>query len=113
MVAWTRGRTTRAMLVALAGLGAYGNFEAAAQIFPRSKPAQPKAAAPTAKDQAPPAPFGQADIPQVTRTRVMVNPSDPIAVVNGEAITRQQLSDECVARKGEEILETLIARKLI
>jgi foldase protein PrsA len=42
-----------------------------------------------------------------------VNPTDPIAVVNGEIITRQQLSDECVARKGQEILETLIARKLI
>ena len=42
-----------------------------------------------------------------------VNPSDPIAEVNGEPITRQQLSDECIARKGEEILETLVARKLI
>lgn len=45
--------------------------------------------------------------------RVPVNPGDPVAVVNGEAITRQQLADECVARKGEEILETLIARRLI
>lgn len=45
--------------------------------------------------------------------RIPVNPSDPVAVVNGEVITRQQLSDECVARKGEEILETLIARRLI
>ena len=45
--------------------------------------------------------------------RIPVNPTDPVAVVNGEVITRQQLSDECVARKGEEILETLIARRLI
>jgi foldase protein PrsA len=42
-----------------------------------------------------------------------VNPSDPIAVVNGEVVTRAQLADECVARKGQEILETLIARRLI
>jgi foldase protein PrsA len=46
-------------------------------------------------------------------TRHLVNPNDPIAVVNGEPITRQQLADEAVARKGEEILEGLIGRKLI
>ena len=46
-------------------------------------------------------------------TAIPVNPTDAIATVNGEVITRQQLADECVARKGEEILETLIARTLI
>jgi foldase protein PrsA len=45
--------------------------------------------------------------------RVPTNTTDPIALVNGEIITRQQLADECVARKGAEILETLIARRLI
>jgi foldase protein PrsA len=43
----------------------------------------------------------------------LVNPSEPIAIINGEPITRQQLADECVAQKGAEILETLIARRLI
>jgi foldase protein PrsA len=43
----------------------------------------------------------------------LVNPSDPIALVNGEAITRQELADECVALKGEEVLEAMIGRKLI
>jgi foldase protein PrsA len=43
----------------------------------------------------------------------LVNPSEPIAIVNGEPISRQQLADECVAQKGAEILETLIARRLI
>jgi foldase protein PrsA len=43
----------------------------------------------------------------------MVNPNDPICVINGEVVTRQQLADECVARRGEEILDALIARKLI
>src|SRR5215218_5735469 len=115
MVAWTRGRKTRAMMVALAGLGAFGGSQATAQLnrFSRSKAAAPKAAAPAQKDQAPPASFRQSDIPKVGLTRIPVNPTDPIAMVNGEAITRQQLSDECVARKGEEILDTLIARKLI
>ena len=46
-------------------------------------------------------------------TAIPVNPTDPIAIVNGQVITRQQLADECVARKGKEILETLINRTLI
>ena len=42
-----------------------------------------------------------------------INTSDPIAIVNKEVITRERLASECVARKGEEILETLISRTLI
>ena len=42
-----------------------------------------------------------------------VNPTDPIAVINNEVITRQQLADECVARKGKEILDTMINRRII
>ncbi len=41
------------------------------------------------------------------------NPNDAVAVVNGEVITRAQLASECVARKGEEILETMIARRMV
>jgi foldase protein PrsA len=44
---------------------------------------------------------------------VPVNPDDAVALVNRESISRRELADECVARKGKEILETLIARKLI
>jgi foldase protein PrsA len=56
-----------------------------------------------------------AEVPavQVRQVRTLVSPTEPIAIVNGEKITRQQLADACVARRGEEILETLIARKLI
>lgn len=65
--------------------------------------------------QAPPAPAPAADASQIQiqEERRLVNPNEPIALVNGEPITRDQLATECVARKGEEILETLIARKLI
>ena len=51
--------------------------------------------------------------PSSRLVRIPTNPNDSVATVNGEAITRQQLSDECIARKGEEILETLVNRKLI
>ena len=52
-------------------------------------------------------------VPKLEMKALPVNPTDAIATINGEVITRQQLADECVARKGEEILETLIARRLI
>ena len=41
------------------------------------------------------------------------NTSDPIAIINGEVISRQRLADECVIPEGAKILETLIARLLI
>src|SRR6202042_1456913 len=53
------------------------------------------------------------DQPKLVETAVPVNPTDPIAMVNDEPITRAQLADECVVREGNKILETLIARKLI
>jgi foldase protein PrsA len=42
-----------------------------------------------------------------------VNPSDPIAIVNKQAITRQQLAEECVAKEGKKVLEVMINRLLI
>jgi len=108
------------MLFALAALGLLESGEASAEIFPRrnsasAKTAKQKQEQAESQDQAAPAPFSQKDIAPVklSMKALPVNPNDPIAVVNGEMITRMQLADECVARKGEEILETLIARKLI
>jgi foldase protein PrsA len=69
------------------------------------QPAQTQAQAPSAAYQR--------DTSPLKLTAIPVNPTDAIASVNGEPITRAQLADECVARKGEEILETLVARKLI
>ena len=53
------------------------------------------------------------DVPPVKPAAIPVNPGDPIALVNGQVISRQQLADECVARKGKEILDLLINRTLI
>jgi len=36
-----------------------------------------------------------------------------VARVNGEPITWRELAEECLARKGVEVLETMIARKLV
>lgn len=93
-----------------AAVGLMGSaVTAEAQLLKGNKnAATAKPAAPAPAQAAPAAAPGQARL-----MRVPVNPNDPVAVVNNEVITRQQLADEAVARKGEEILETLIARKLI
>ncbi|MFO0959672.1 MAG: peptidylprolyl isomerase [Isosphaeraceae bacterium] len=44
---------------------------------------------------------------------VPVSPNDPVAVVNGQVITRQQLADETVAREGKKVLEAMIAGTVI
>jgi hypothetical protein len=53
------------------------------------------------------------DVPVLKPTRIPVNPGDPIAVVNTQIISRQQLADECLAREGKKVLELLINRTLI
>ena len=110
MITMNRGRKVAFCLVAVAAVGCLEGRPARAQgLFGRgasapAKPAQPAAPAPK------PAPV---EIPALKEVRVPTNTTDPIAIVNGEVITRQQLADECVARKGQEILDTLIARRLI
>ena len=75
----------------------------------RAGPRPPRPPAPQGQGQAKtPPPAGK-----LTEAAYPTNPTDAIAIVNGQPITRQRLADECVARKGQEILETLIARTLI
>ena len=96
-------------MVTLAGLAATAT-EAQAQ-FTRSNP---KAIATQAgAQQAPAQPKVDPNAPKLQQTRIPSSPNDTVAIVNNQIITRQQLADEAVARKGEEILDTLIARVMI
>jgi foldase protein PrsA len=108
------GRKVRGALFALALVGVAGLGPALAQQI--SVPIGRGPGRTASKGQAAPA-QGQAvapgGIPRLELTALPVNPTDPICVVNGEVITRARLADECVARKGEEILETLVAKTLI
>ena len=52
-------------------------------------------------------------MPGLKPARIPVNPGDPIAIVNNQIISRQQLADECLAREGKKVLELLINRTLI
>ena len=53
------------------------------------------------------------NVPALKPTAIPVNPGDPIAIVNNQIISRQQLADECIAREGKKVLELLINRSLI
>ena len=82
-------------------------------LFGGSRTAAPKTEENPQGDTRQPVRLDQINVPGVQLTAIPVNPSDPIAIVNNQVISRQQLADECVARKGKEILETLINRTLI
>jgi foldase protein PrsA len=127
MIAMERGRKVRRIvLIALAAIASLGTEPARVQAqllrkaqTPAARPKADANATPAqaqAQTQAPaPAPAAayQKDTSGLQLTAIPVNPTDPIVTVNGKVVTRQQLADECIARKGEEILETLIARELI
>ncbi len=102
-----RGRKVARLLIASAAVAAIAPPTASAQLLKGRNAATAPAPTQPARPSAP------ADAPRLEEVRVPTNTSDPIAIVNGEVITRQQLADECVARKGQEILDTLIARRLI
>ena len=117
MIARDRGRGWRRMVVVAAALGAAGGSSILMAQQPQAGPRgaygpgqaqaqQPAAAEPKIRVQ-------RQEQPRLVPTAIPVNPTDAIAMVNGEPITRGQLADECIVRKGQEILDTLIARKLI
>ncbi len=110
MIAKERGRR-RNVAGALAALSLIGAFGAQPSFAQTRRPVPPQAPA-QAPAQAQQAPTGAA-LPALKLTALPVNPGDPIAVINNQVISRQALADECVSRKGEEILETMIARLLI
>jgi len=72
-----------------------------------------KTAAPAKAAAAPTQPAANPQVPKLVETRIPTSPNDTVARVNNQIITRQQLADEAIARKGEEVLETLIARLMI
>lgn len=45
--------------------------------------------------------------------RVPVNPTDAVAVINGETITRAALAEEAFIREGQKVLDAMISRTLV
>ncbi len=85
----------------------------ATSLFPTTAMAQ-KTAPGKATTKTTPAPKAEVTRQPTAKTvAIPVNPNDPVAIINNEVITRAQLADEAIARKGPEILETLIARRLL
>jgi parvulin-like peptidyl-prolyl isomerase len=110
MIAQVSGRRVRLSAVAVAALAVCGNPGLlSAQT---SRPARGTTGQPAQSPGDQKIRLGQPQ-PTLGPVSIPVNPTDPIAVVNDEVITRGQVSDEAVVRHGKEILEVLIARKLI
>ena len=82
-------------------------------LFGGSKTAAPQDDNNQSAQPTQPVRLDQLNVPGVKLTAIPVNPTDPIAIVNNQIISRQQLADECVAREGKKILETLINRTLV
>jgi foldase protein PrsA len=72
----------------------------------------PRVSAPASKARQPKN-LSEIDVPPLSPAMIPVNPTDAIAIVNRQHITRQQLADECVAREGKKVLELLINRTLV
>jgi len=109
MIAKDRGRRARACVVGLTLLGG----AATVQVTVQAQQAAGKARVGVGSKPEPKVRLDQMNVPGLKETAVPVNPTDAIAIVNGQIISRQQLADECVARKGKEVLETLINRQLV
>ena len=108
MNAMDRGRMSWKWTFALAVSGSLGLGTSFAWALQR-----PGATKPTAKSGAT-SKANEDDTPlKAIVHRVPVNPEDPIALVNGEKISRRELADECVAQNGEKVLDALINRRLI
>jgi parvulin-like peptidyl-prolyl isomerase len=113
MIAKDRGRGLWLFSFVLAVVVIVAVYPSRAQQSTPSKFKVPPAAPTTKADPRYKVNVKDIDVPGLKQTQIPVNPGDPIATVNGQIISRQQLADECVARKGKEILETLIHRTLI
>ncbi len=119
MIAKDRGRGLRLLGFALAGalLGSASRAEAqddGQQRFQVPPPAAPRTGTGASKAKTKTT-VRLEEIPagELRATKVPVNPSDPIIIINGQVVTRQQLADECIVRKGKEVAEVLINRILV
>lgn len=90
--------------------GALGQAPADGRVPVRTKGAAKPAGAPPSRTT--PA-DDREPVVEGTVKRVPINPTDAVAVVNGEAITRAALAEEAFMREGEKVLDALISRKLI
>ena len=116
-IAKDRGRELRLVGIGLAVLAMTGTRPAGAQQGVSQQyalpPAAPRADSPRTRAKSKPVDLRTIPVPGVQMKAIPVNPSDPIAIINGQAITRQQLADECVAKEGKKVLDVMINRLLI
>ncbi len=112
-----RGRGLRLLGIGLAVLALAGTRAARAQQGDDSRfqvlPPAPRSENSAPRQKARPTDLRTIPTPNVQFKAIPVNGSDAIALVNNIPITRQQLADECVAKKGKEVLDVMIRRAII
>jgi len=79
----------------------------AAVLFRLQEGTRPASAAPAAANASQPA-DGQAPLPQVGPPQ-----HDVMAIVNGKDVSRRALIDACIVRHGEDVLESMVNKRLI
>jgi hypothetical protein len=111
-----RMKAWASVAAAVAAVGVFGSGSAEGQQGQAPAdgrvPVRTKGAA---KTPAPPSRTVEDDAPasEGKVVRVPVNPGDPVAIVNGETITRATLAEEAFIREGEKVLDAMISRKLV
>jgi len=108
MSARDRRRMWTSVATGVAAVGLFGSGVATGQ-----QPAAKIKAAPAPPPRSTPAEGNDAPAPEGKIVRVPVNPTDAVAIVNGEVITRAQLAEEAFIREGEKVLDAMVSRKLI
>lgn len=106
-------RTTNTASTASAQAPAKGTAPAGAGA-PRAASAGTKRPSTSPPSQA----RGQTPVPVASGSKTpagpqALKPTGPMAVVNGEQITRTELGRECIRRYGKEVIETLISKQMI
>ena len=107
-----RMKAWMSVAAAVTAVGVFGSGSAEGQQGQSPAPARSKA---TAKTPSPPSRTVEDDAPisEGRIVRVPVNPTDAVAVINGEVITRAMLAEEAFLREGEKVLDAMISRKLV
>ncbi len=103
---------------AVAAVGVFGSGSAEGQqgqapgdgrVPVRGKTAKPaKTPSPPSRTIEDEGPVGEGKV-----VRVPVNPTDAVAVINGETITRAALAEEAFIREGQKVLDAMISRTLV
>lgn len=110
-----RMKAWMSVAAAVAAAGVFGSGSAEGQQGQGQGDGRVPARAKAAKTLNPPPRTTEADEPATEGkiVRTPVNPTDAVAVINGEVITRAALAEQAFINEGPKVLDAMISRKLV